>query len=65
MTPVQRLVASNRSHHRSAVDGQEPPPVRALIHSIYFEKYGALNGVSALHLEDLLAGVAMPRPAWV
>ena len=35
--------------------------VRALVRSIYFEKYGALNGVSRLHLEDLLAGARRPR----
>jgi GNAT superfamily N-acetyltransferase len=38
-------------------------PLR-LARAIYREKYGALNGISPLHLEDLLAGRLPPRPAF-
>jgi GNAT superfamily N-acetyltransferase len=31
-----------------------PPEIEALVHAIYFEKYGSVNGISATVLSDLL-----------
>jgi GNAT superfamily N-acetyltransferase len=41
-----------------------PDIAGVLTRAIYFEKYAAVNGISRLHLEDLLAGVTNPRPPW-
>ena len=41
-----------------------PGLVQGLVHAIYFEKYQKLNGISPLHLDDLLAGAAKPRAPW-
>lgn len=44
---------------------QDLGTISQLVHAIYFEKYAAMNGVSPLHLEDLLAGKLPPRPAFM
>jgi GNAT superfamily N-acetyltransferase len=43
---------------------QDAASLRQLAHALYFEKYCAVNGLSPLHLEDLLDGRIPPRPAF-
>ena len=55
-------------HLMTRLFAKSAPPdlgtINQMIQSIYFEKYAAMNGVSPLHLEDLLAGKIPPRPAF-